>query len=155
MDAKGKDEFSVAQGPWTTEGPADKGFNSTEFVSSYSKEAAAAASSRSARFIDGFVSLSGKLLEKFWTFAKQAVEIALSKFLVELCAMIIAGISAALLNRQNRSVDISTPGVFYNKAGTQPASPGAASSTQSNLWDNNRGSNGSPFDGGWNRQPAW
>jgi hypothetical protein len=147
------DEFGPPAGDagWTT-GPKEETFRVGDFVKNYKKQAHKAATGKS-KLAEAFAEVASKILTQFWGFLKQAVELALSKFLVELCAMIIAGISAALASRQGRHVDISTPGVFYNKSGAQAPTPQANNSTQGSLWDNSR----SPFDSGWSRgsSPAW
>lgn len=136
---------------WGEEPPkADNVFNVKDFVSNYKRQANKATGA-GGRLADAFVDVSRRILSQFWSFAKQAIEIALSKFLVELCAMIIAGISAALASRHKMSVDISTPGVFYNKNGQTVSTP--PNSSQGSLWDKRD----SPFDSGWSRSssPAW
>lgn len=148
------DPFKTPSGSedWGVSVPArEEGFNPRDFVKNYRKQAMAA-STGSSRLADAFVEASRRILAKFVDFAKQAVEIAVSKFLVELCAMIIAGISAALMKKHSRGVDISTPGVFYNPNGSQSQnSQSSQSSQQGSLWGNN---NNSSFDGGWNRPGA-
>jgi hypothetical protein len=136
---------------WGEPEPAKK-FSVVEFVKNYKTQTEKASVVRKGGLIDAFIRVSLRILAKFREFAKQAVEIAVSKFLVELCAMIIAGISTALASRHGRGIDISTPGVFYNKSPATGTT--AAPSNQGSLWD--RGSSASPFDSGWNRSgPAW
>jgi hypothetical protein len=147
----GKEEFQWG-GATVKESETEK-FVPSEFVKNYRTQASRAASAGS-KIADKFVELMAGVLGKFMEFSKQAIEIAISKFLVELCAMIIAGISAALMNKHGRGVDISTPGVFYNKSGVGPAASPAASSPQQPLWNQGSSSNNSPFDSGWNRSSA-
>jgi hypothetical protein len=156
-NALGTDPFAVPEeaSNWGETVPAREGpFNPRDFIRNYRKEANKAASTYNSKLIDSFVDASRRIFARFAEFAKQAVEIAVSKFLVELCAMIIAGISAALMKKHSRGVEISTPGVFYNSNGAAPTQAQSSPSNQGSLWGNN---NNSSFDGGWNRpgQNAW
>lgn len=144
------DPFKIPAGgdDWGPAAPASQeAFSPSDFVKNYKKQASIAARSGPSRVADAFVEASRRILAKFTEFAKQAVEIAISKFLVELCAMIIAGISAALMSRHKRGIDISTPGVFYNPGGSATAAPASGQHNQGSLWGNSSNS----YDGGWNR----
>lgn len=142
-------EFSNS--PWgeAEAAPKSRGFSAAEFVKNY-RQGAREASKGAAKRFEAFQTFSESLVKRFIEMARQAVEIALSKFLVELCAMIIAAVGAAMVKRHNRPVEITTPGVFFNQAGQPAAAP--AGGPQQNLWS------GSPFDSGWSggsRAGAW
>lgn len=146
-DAFGMDGFSQpADAGWpVSEEAKASGFKASQFVRDYAKQTNSVLSAASQQLVDTFVEGSLVLLKKFWFMAKQAVSIAVSKFLVELCAMIISAVGAALLKSQGKPVEITTPNVFFNPSGQAPASQQA----QPSLWNQ---SSGSPFDSGWSSQ---
>lgn len=113
------------------------------FIDSYKKQATRVAGS-SVRIVSFLEEITVKIVKKFLEFARQAVDIAVSKFLVELCAMIISAVSAAVLSKYKRPVDITTAGVFYNGGGqtAQPGGQPTPSSNQSMF-------SGSAFDNSW------
>lgn len=58
-------------------------------------------------------------------FIKKAIELAVFKLVLELCAMIMNAIVEALTKRGNQRMEITTPGVFLQ---TRPATAGASAS---------------------------
>lgn len=86
-----------------------------------------------------------KMFDHFSKFLKQAIEIAVSKFVVELCAMVISAVSAAILGKYSRGLDITTDKVFYGGSSGTQAGP---QQTQQQQPDWRR----SAFDDGWPSQ---
>lgn len=72
-----------------------------------------------------------------WDFIKKAVELAVFKLVIELCAMIMNSVLDALTKRGNQKMDITTPGVFF-----QPKTATGSTTTQTSSYS--PGSN--PFD---------
>lgn len=54
------------------------------------------------------------MLAQVGVYLKKAVEIAIYKFVVELCAMIMSALVGALNKKGGKPMDITTPGVFYS-----------------------------------------
>jgi hypothetical protein len=123
-------------------------FDSKEFV-----KAANDAQQRGPQVFAWFQKLTLDVLKKLWSIAKQAVEIAVSKFLLELCAMVISAVGASIYKKYSRHVDITTPGVSYTSSGGATMNNSSSSAPPQNLWTNS----GSPFDSGWgsSRAGAW
>jgi hypothetical protein len=118
----------------------------SQFVKDYKNEASRVTESKNSHLVEAFVETSKKLLHRLWEMTKQAIEYAASKFLVELCAMIIAAVGAALTKKHGKSVEISTGDVHYRPN----AQPQQSSGQQGNLWGHEHDSR-SPFDSGWTR----
>lgn len=72
-------------------------------------------------------------------FVKKAIELAVFKLVLELCAMIMNAIVDALSKRGNQRMDITTPGVFLQN---KPNTTGASGSTTGGYAP----SSGNPFD---------
>jgi len=91
-----------------------------------------------------------KMFKHFLKFLQQAVEIAISKFVVELCAMVIAAVSSAILNKHKKGIDITSESVYYGGQHQAPAAPSSGQPSQQTSW------RGSVFDEGWGRSSgAW
>lgn len=144
----GVDEEFTSAGPtsgWQLGKVEDKKpFTVDTFLKDYRTQATAVAGT-GGRAAGIFYDFTKRIVAKFLDFAKQAVEIAVSKFLVELCAMIIAAVSGSIMGKYKRPVDITTGGVFYGNGG---GATQASSNPQAPLWS----SSGSAFDGGWGNQ---
>lgn len=120
-----------------------KPFDFTTFLKDFRTVARVSTQSRGYEAVKVLKSIAESIVRKFLEFARQAVEIAVSKFLVELCAMIIGAVGGAMMAKHKKGFDITTPGVFYN--GGQPAVAQAPSQQPS--WGSS-----SPFDS-WPSQP--
>ena len=146
---KTADGFGEEPAPVFTEPVPAKEFNLAEAITDYKRNGVltmiGAAITKVAETVKSFV---WRIVDRVLHFAAQALEIAVSKFLVEICAMVIAAVCKALLAKHGKGMDITTGGVFWNGG---PAPAGAAPPNQdrpghqSSMWS------GSAFDNGWNR----
>lgn len=102
--------------------------------------------SKNVAWMTRLYSLGQKLLEVVSEFMKRAIQLALAKFVLELCAMVINQIMAALAKTGGGRMDITSPNVYYSGSG-QPQQ----NAPQSN---NPYGNYRSPFDGGLYSQAA-
>lgn len=98
-----------------------------------------AAKSKNEAWMTKLHSLGQKLLEVVSEFMKRAIQLALAKFVLELCAMVINQIMAALAKAGSGRMDISSPNVYYNGNGQPQVA------TQNNPYGNY---SRSPFEGG-------
>ena len=80
---------------------------------------------------------AGELRAIAGDFLRKAVHLALAKFVLELCAMVIDAIMSAIRKMVNRPLDITSPNVYYGNA--SPAASGGSPYP---------GGGRSPFDGG-------
>jgi hypothetical protein len=77
------------------------------------------------------------LMRYLLRFAKEAFELAVYKFTVELCAMIVASIAALVTKKSGKPMDITTDGVFFS-GGRPPGQPQPQNANQSRSpWDSN------------------
>jgi hypothetical protein len=111
------------------------------FFDDYKSQVAKAVGS-GGRMMGALEDMTRKVIGRFFEFVKQAVEIAITKFVVELCAMIIAALGAAITAKHKRPMDITASGVSYNNGGPQTPPP---QSQQSSMFD------GSAFDSSWSQ----
>lgn len=144
----------VASG--VTEVTAEKEFNLADAILSYKRNGTVSVMGEAIKRVASTVKMFvERMISKIVHFAKEALEIAVSKFLVELCAMVIAAVCKALLSKHGKGMDITTGGVFWNgspNTTTGPAAPNSHSNgQQGSMWS------GSAFDSGWSRTPggAW
>lgn len=110
-------------------------------VKQFSTTANFARKSKDTTLIDKCVALGEKLLVVLWNLTKKALEMAVQKFVIELCAMVIAALGAVWANRGNKPFDISTPGVYFNNGTTQPA----AATTNTTTTQSRQSSFGDPW----------
>ena len=73
--------------------------------------------------------LGAMLLE----FIKKAVELAIFRGLLELCAMAMNAVVEALTKRGNRGFDVATPGIYVNPRNAAAPSPQAAGAYARNM----------------------
>lgn len=147
-----KDVFSTAPAPtWGEQSKESSKRTLFDVIDGYSKDKESVGSKVGEQVLDMIAGVFQRLYKRFVEFAKQAAEIAVSKFLVELCAMIIAALSSMLFKKYGKGVDISTNGVYYNHNGQPSPAPNSNQSGQQSMWGN------SSYDGGWSRpgQSAW
>lgn len=100
------------------------------------------------KLITRCLSFGEKLVAILWNLTKQALNMAVQKFFIELCAMVIASLGTAWANRGNRPFDITTPGVFFNAPGSQPVMA-TTNGNQPSRSNNNQSPFGDPFSS-WN-----
>jgi hypothetical protein len=86
-----------------------------------------------------------RLGEALLDFVKRAIELAIFKLVLELCAMIMNSIMAALTKKGMGPMDVSTPGIYMQKTATAGTQSSAAPSYTS-------GSN--PFSGTFGQSSA-
>jgi hypothetical protein len=100
-----------------------------EAVQSYQRRASRSlAVSKKRRVWTRFIEFGRSLLRKLGGYVRKALDIALHKFVIELCAMVISAVFGALSSKGYGSVDISTKDVLYRPT-TGTAAPTAASPT--------------------------
>lgn len=119
-------------------------FNIAEAVIGFKRNGSSRGPSAASLFVEKVRDLTLRLVRRVFHFGREALEIAVSKFMVELCAMIIAAIGKTMMDKHKKNVDITTSGVFYGPG--QVTTPGGQTpgGQQSSIWGNN-------FDNGWNR----
>lgn len=151
IDPFGTDQWGTPPAPTKKEATKKKGFDAAEFRKMCRKKDKG--SNRPGGRSGAIHNFLVGIFSKFIDLAKQAFEISISKFIIELCAMVIAGVGGAIAGKYKRPVEVTTAGVFYNVANTatQTVTPQAAQSPQNNLWG------GSAFDSGWSspRTSGW
>lgn len=101
--------------------------------------------------LQGFAARLGNMLVEF---IKKAIELAVFKLVLELCAMIMNAIVDALTRRGNQRMEITTPGVFIQPraaaaagapGAAAPAAPAAGYSPRTNPFDYRPGAEVSPW----------
>ena len=73
------DEFGPPAGAGWAAGSKEEPFRVGDLLKNYRKQAHKA-STGSSKLAEAFAEVAGKILSQFWAFAKQAVELAMSKF---------------------------------------------------------------------------
>ncbi len=61
--------------------------------------------------------LASQMIAQVGEYLKKAIELAIYKFVVELCAMIMSALLSAWTKKGGKPMDITTSGVFYNSGG--------------------------------------
>lgn len=146
--------FEMKAEPEKAKEPENRPWTAMGFIKNmYSNETAVGAAQLTETVAEKLRDFAMAVAKRFISFSKQAVEIAVSKFVVELCAMIIAAVGALMVERHKKPVDITTAGVFYSGGPGSSSGPATTTQTQPNrppqdMWS------GSPFDNGWSRGPA-
>lgn len=108
-----------------------------ESVQQFQKSAMRAASSRRAKVLGRIVEIGTGLWRKLMEYARQAVDMAMHKFVIELCAMIISAVFAALSRKGYGHMDISTKDVMYRGAGGGTSGGVAGAGTPSSQTNTN------------------
>lgn len=75
--------------------------------------------------------LANELMVMLAEFIKKAFVLAVFKFVMELCAQIVQSLVQAMVNRNQKPVEISTPGVFFTHPGQQTPPASQQTYTQS------------------------
>ena len=76
------------------------------------------------RLRDAAASFLARLGKAMGEFIVKAIELAVFKLVLELCAMVMVSVMAALTAKGGQRMDISTPGVFMNPtSGAAPQNP--------------------------------
>jgi len=98
------------------------------------------------RWLNRIKSQAQSLSELVGQFIVEALKIALAKFVIELCALIIDSLMTALTGI-NKKVDITTPNVFYSKTSPEAARAATASTSYNDPWGTSapRFGNTNPF----------
>lgn len=92
-----------------------------EATRSFQQSASAASRSRNVRWQKKLKQYGGQLLRMIGDFIVRAVQLAIAKFVLELCAMIINTIMQSLTKMGNAKMDITSPNVYYSGNGFTPA----------------------------------
>jgi hypothetical protein len=102
-----------------------------EEVRNYTKKASRATyASGGNRYVNRLKSFAEALIAKLVEYGKKALDIALHKFVIELCAMVISSLFAALARKGYGTMDISTGDVYYrNGSGAGSTKPVSAQPT--------------------------
>lgn len=79
--------------------------------------------------------LASQMMAQVGEYLKKAIELAIYKFVVELCAMIMSALLSAWTKKGGKPMDITTSGVFYNSGGT--AQPQQSQGFATTRHDNN------------------
>lgn len=87
-----------------------------------------AATSWNSRALNSVIRFGHDLLRRLGEYARRALDLAMHKFIVELCAMVISAVFAALTKKGYGGMDISTKDVYF-RSGNGPGPQ--ATSTQS------------------------
>lgn len=125
-----QESLTAVKEPGQTTGSGSKASGMEELqdvVQRFQRSASRSVTSHKSRVLNRIVELGRSLFQKLTSYAKTAVELAVHKFVVELCAMVISAVFAALSRKGYGGMDISTKDVFYRQPGAaaQPASSGA------------------------------
>lgn len=103
-----------------------------DVVDDFAKKVRFAKRTNNVSLMSKLIAFGKKLLASILEFAKKAVEIAVYKFVLELCAMIIRSVMDLVTSKGNQRLDITTPGVHYNTATTTATgAPSSASPFES------------------------
>ena len=92
-----------------------------EIVDGFSRKVRSAKSTNNKTALTKLKEFGMSLLKTVLGFIKKAVEIAVFKFVLELCAMVIKNIMESIAGKSGQSIEISTPNVFYNHGNNRPA----------------------------------
>lgn len=104
-------------------------------VDEFAKNVRFAKRTNNTSLMSKLIAFGKKLLASILEFAKKAVEIAVYKFVLELCAMAIRSIMELVATKGNQRLDITTPGVHYNTgASTTSGTQGSASPFESSYY---------------------
>ena len=85
---------------------------------------------------------ANKLVGVLWEFIKKAIELAVFKLVLELCAQIMNSIMDALTSRGNNKMEITTPGVYLQPKGG-PAQQATSNYSNTSTYSSRPGN---PFD---------
>lgn len=120
--------------------------SAAESVVEATQRAKKSGDSKTLKYLRG---LARDIFQMMVTFVENAIRLAIFKFVIELCAQIVQSLVQAMVDKNQKPVEISTPGVYFTVPGQQAQqTPTTNNQQRPSSFDN-------PFGDVFNRRSSW